>query len=245
MPTLRLSAAIACFCLQLVAAEPAQPQDKTPAQSIQGWSLKISPKLLADHSKEVAAALPLLENQLKEIVQKLPAPAVQKLQQIPLYFSTPYGGKQARAEYHPSAEWLAKNGRDPGMAKGVEFTNLAIFSQEVQRMPNFALHELAHGYHDRELQDGFKNREIITAYQTAVASKSYEQVQRWNGKEFAKSPQRAYAMTNPMEYFAESTEAFFSKNDFYPFNREELLRHDPAMCSLLIRLWGVQAPASR
>jgi Mlc titration factor MtfA (ptsG expression regulator) len=112
-------------------------------------------------------------------------------------------------------------------------------------MPNFALHELAHGYHDRELPGGFKNSEIAELYQKAVTSKSYEQVQRWNGKEFAKSPQRAYAMTNPMEYFAENTEAFFSKNDFFPFTREELLRHDPAMSSLLARLWGVQASVSR
>ena len=25
-----------------------------------------------------------------------------------------------------------------------------------------------------------------------------------------------WAMTNPMEYFAESTEAFFARNDFFP-----------------------------
>ncbi|MFM7555866.1 MAG: hypothetical protein ACKPAH_11315 [Verrucomicrobiota bacterium] len=41
-----------------------------------------------------------------------------------------------------------------------------------------------------------------------------------------------------MEYFAESTEAFFSRNDFFPFNRSELQQHDPAMDALLVRLWG-------
>ena len=30
---------------------------------------------------------------------------------------------------------------------------------------------------------------------------------------------RAYALVNPMEYFAETTEAFFSRNDFFPFIR--------------------------
>ena len=29
-------------------------------------------------------------------------------------------------------------------------------------------------------------------------------------------------MTNPKEYFAETTEAFFTRNDFFPFTREEL-----------------------
>ena len=35
----------------------------------------------------------------------------------------------------------------------------------------------------------------------------------------------AYAISSPMEYFAESTEAFFSRNDFFPFTRDELKRH--------------------
>ena len=40
-----------------------------------------------------------------------------------------------------------------------------------------------------------------------------------------------------MEYFAESTEAYFSRNDFFPFTREELKKHDPAMFELLAKLW--------
>jgi dipeptidyl-peptidase-4 len=29
-----------------------------------------------------------------------------------------------------------------------------------------------------------------------------------------------------MEYFAETTEAYFSRNDFFPFTRAELLEHE-------------------
>jgi hypothetical protein len=47
-----------------------------------------------------------------------------------------------------------------------------------------------------------------------------------------------YAMTDPMEYFAETTEAFFSRNDFFPFTRDELQSHDPKMVTLLKKLWG-------
>jgi len=42
----------------------------------------------------------------------------------------------------------------------------------------------------------------------------------------------------PMEYFAESTEAFFGTNDFYPFIRPELREFDPEMFNLLTKLWG-------
>ena len=40
------------------------------------------------------------------------------------------------------------------------------------------------------------------------------------------------------EYFAESTEAYLGVNDFYPFVRAELNRHDPRMYRLLRKIWG-------
>ena len=45
-------------------------------------------------------------------------------------------------------------------------------------------------------------------------------------------------MPNSKEYFAESTEAYFGVNDFYPFVRAELKEHDPTMFSLMETLWG-------
>jgi Mlc titration factor MtfA (ptsG expression regulator) len=55
--------------------------------------------------------------------------------------------------------------------------------------------------------------------------------------------ERAYAMTDPMEYFAETTEAYFTRNDFFPFTRDELRQHDPEMLALLEKLWGVASGA--
>ena len=45
-------------------------------------------------------------------------------------------------------------------------------------------------------------------------------------------------MTDPMEYFAELSEAYFGTNDFFPFVRAELKNHDPEACKLLRKLWG-------
>ena len=33
-------------------------------------------------------------------------------------------------------------------------------------------------------------------------------------------------------------EAYFYRNDFYPFVRAELKEHDPAMFELLVKIWG-------
>jgi Mlc titration factor MtfA (ptsG expression regulator) len=52
-----------------------------------------------------------------------------------------------------------------------------------------------------------------TAYEHAKAGRKYDEVERWNGGEL-NTFERAYAMTNPMEYFAENIEAFFTATIF-------------------------------
>ena len=47
-------------------------------------------------------------------------------------------------------------------------------------------------------------------------------------------------MTTPQEYFAELTEACFGKNDFYPFNRNELKEHDPGGYVVIEKASGVE-----
>jgi hypothetical protein len=178
-------------------------------------------------------ALELLKVQLDEVIRVVPKPVAARLQQVPLWFSPEYPGVRPAAEYHPNRQWLCDHGRDPAMAKAVEFTNTHLFEKETCRMPFFTFHELAHAYHDQTL--GFDNAEIRAAYEAAKKSGRYDKVKRWTGEKTTE--ERAYAMTNAREYFAESSEAYFGRNDFYPFTRTELKEHDPRMYDLLERLW--------
>lgn len=224
-------------------ASESKPEDKAPngyqLKSLQGWRVLIKDELLKQDPAGTAKALELTETQLKEIVRVVPDAAVAELRKITLWFSPEYEGIAPRAEYHPDRSWLNANRRNPAMAKGVEFTNVRIFEPECQRMPCFVLHELAHGYHDRVLS--FEQPEIIAAYKHAVANKSYDKVSRFNGPKRPGTTERAYAMTNYKEYFAEDTEAFFGRNDFFPFTRDELEKHDSEMFKLLDRLWNLPA----
>lgn len=204
---------------------------------IEGWTVLVNERLLTEDKAATKKALELLRGQLREMVHVMPAAAVAKLREVTLWFSPEYPGVKPRAEYHPGAGWLRDHGRDPAMVKGVEFTDVKNFEAESRRMPNFTLHELAHAYHDRVLPGGFDNAEIKAAFERAKAGKSYDKVERWFGNGRSNTIERAYAMTSPPEYFAESTEAFFSRNDFFPFTREELKTHDPEMFRLLERLW--------
>lgn len=211
--------------------------------NVEGWTVLVNERLLAEEKAATGKALEILRGQLKEIVRVVPAPAVAKLREVTLWFSPEYPGVKPKAEYHPGAGWLRDNGRNPAMVRGIEFTDIRNFEAEARRMPNFTLHELAHAYHHRVLPNGFENAEIKAAFKRAKAAKSYDKVERWLGNGKPNTFERAYAMTNPQEYFAETTEAYFTRNDFFPFTRDELKRHDPEMEQLVGRLWGV-APSS-
>ena len=209
-------------------------------KSIEGWTVYVNDELRAKNNAATERALELLTVQLQEIVRVVPAKAVAELRKVPLWFSPEYPGVQPRAEYHPDAGWLRNNKRDPAMAKAVEFTDIRDFERETKRMPNFTLHELAHAYHDRVLTNGFGNEEIKIVFKKAKAKGLYDHVEQRFG-DGRSANVRAYAMTNPMEYFAECSEAYFSTNDFYPFTSEQLNKHDSEMFALLTTLWSVGA----
>lgn len=204
---------------------------------IEGWTVLISEDLLKNQAEDTARAIELLTAHLKEIIRIVPPAAVAHLQTVPLWISPEYPNVRPHAEYHPDINWVRANGRDPLLAKGVEFTNVHIFEAETKRMPVFVLHELAHAYHDQVL--GFENAEIKAAYENAKASGKYDKVERFNAPGRPDTFERAYAMTNDREYFAECTEAFFGRNDWYPFDRDQLAEQDPEMLKLLRKLWQV------
>lgn len=239
----RFSIALICpLLIQLLSAQPASTQlnIKRETRDVCGWKLHIDERLLQDGEVvKTVRAVELLQQQLEQIIKVVPKPAREQLQQVPLYFSPPYSGTSPRAEFHPSQAWLRENGRDPFMAESVEFTNVAIFEKELDRMPNFALHELAHAYHFRFVKDGFDNAEIKAAFQRAQAGGQYDKVQRWLGRNQKTAMERSYAMTNAMEYFAETTEAYFARNDFFPFTRDELKQVDAVGLAMIESIWKV------
>lgn len=205
--------------------------------NLEGWTVYTSRALLEKEASLTAEAIKLLRGQLEEIVKLVPAAAVTELRKVPLYLSPEYPGVGPRAEYHPDAGWLKDNGRNTDMAKAVEFTNVRTFEAELRRMPNFALHELAHAFHDRFLS--FEEPRITHAFVRAEASGKYNSVDR-KDSEGRVSKDQAYAMTNHKEFFAELTESFFVSNDFYPFDSKELKAFDPESWAVIKEVWGVK-----
>lgn len=223
---------------QLVASgDPRMDIRGYESHSIEGWRVLISQELFEKNRENTAKALVILKEQLVDLPKRVPPQAVHHLRKIPLWFSPIYPEFGSRAEYHPDRSWLVENKRNPLMAKGVEFSMVDEMADEIRRMPLLTLHELAHGYHDQIF--GFDGPAIKAAFERARDSKTYEAVKRTRGiPGQSYTTEKAYAMTNQMEYFAEVSEAYFGRNDWYPFNYIELKSHDPEALPILEAAWG-------
>ena len=199
-------------------------------QKVEGWTVKVNKSLLADRKELGAKALRVLQAELYEISRLVPEPMLGELRKVPIWLGVDDGSAPC-AEYHPDQGWLKANGYNPDKAKAVEIGNAGRFVSWIYQQPMMVLHELAHAYHNRVL--GFDHKKIKAAYEAAKKSGTYDEVLRYKG-----TTERAYALTDPMEYFAEGTEAFFGENDYFPFVRVELRNHDPRLYRLLVEIWG-------
>ncbi len=209
------------------------------ARQVEGWTAFVAPSLLEPGNPRGEAVMTLLRFQLYQIGRRLPKPAVAKLRRIRIWVeeSEPHNPCMA---YHPDPGWLKDHGMDPAKAGCVELSNASNFLDWTLEQPWMVLHEMAHAYHDQFLKAGHANPEIRAAYDRAMAEKLYDSVTDGRGRSV-----RSYAATNPMEYFAEASEAFFGTNDFFPYVRAELRSHDPRAFDLLVKLWGDSDRARR
>ncbi|WP_337175008.1 hypothetical protein [Paludisphaera sp.] len=213
-----------------VAAQP-EPTANYETMDVEGWTVRVHRDLPRDAPELADRTLSLLGDQLRGIIRMVPPKAVEKLREIVIWVEREEPHHPCMA-YHPDAGWLRDHDMNPDKARCVEIANAANFLSWCRDQPWMVLHELAHGYHHQFVADGFQNAEIAAALERATEAKTYENVLHINGRE-----QRHYALTNPMEYFAEASEALFGTNDFHPFVRAELRRHDPEAYALLRRLW--------
>jgi von Hippel-Lindau disease tumor suppressor protein len=195
---------------------------------VEGFTVRLSPEWADRDPALKQRCLRILASSLARLAGIVPAPAWQKLRQVPIWLE--YEDVQfINGAYHPSRLWLATHGMDPDKAKSVQFTrNLATL---IDLQPNLVLHELAHAYHDLVLGDG--DPAILAAYDKARASGLYDSVERNDG-----SRGRAYALTSAKEFFAELSEAYFGRNDFYPYTREQLQAFDPESFKAIEEAWN-------
>lgn len=200
---------------------------------IKGWTVHAEPALVSGEHKDVGErALSMLGNHLERIAILLPSDQLEKMRNLEFWIEHNNATLKGM-QYHPGKKWLVDNGHDPRLVKMVHIPQAAkLFSREqLLKHPAVILHELAHSYHDQVL--GFDDAGIMKAYEAAMEKKIYDKSLLYTGEMV-----KHYGATDHKEYFAESTEAYFYHNDFYPFVRAELKQHDPRAYAEMERIWG-------
>ncbi len=217
--------------------DESQPTSRT-VQQLEGWTLRVDDRLLGDAPDAALGqrALKFLEAKLVEIKAVVPPGKVALLQKVTIVLDLQCG-KLGSMQYHPGAEWLKDNGYPEDLVRCVHLPKAAdvVTKRNINEQPWVILHELAHAYHDQQL--GFDHPEIKAAQEAYKASGRGDATLLYNGKKV-----KHYALTNQMEFFAEMTEAYFGSNDFYPFNRAELMESEPELFQLLKTIWSDETP---
>ena len=211
--------------------EPAKPTSRTD-RKLEGWTIRVDDRLLTGPDETLGTkALRFLESKLSDITVVLPPDKVKKLQSVVIVLDLSHG-KLGIMQYHPSAGWLKANGYATDLEKCVHIPRAADLPTKrcISEQPWVILHELTHAYHDQVL--GFDEPRIKEAYEKYKKSGRGDSTLLYNGKRV-----KHYALTTPMEFFAEMTEAYFGTNDFFPFNRAELKEAEPEIYELLNHIW--------
>lgn len=218
------------------AAQVDEAGDVAPREvvELEGWRVHVDPKLRSDEHGELGErALLMLANHLQRVQILVPEAALKELRRVEFWIDFRHPSLRGM-QYHPSEGWLRNNGHDPRLAKKIHICEAAqlLSREQMLKHPACVLHELAHAYHDQVL--GFEHAEIRECFERARRRGVYENVLLYTGREV-----RHYGLNNHKEYFAEGTEAYFYRNDFYPFVRAELRGFDPELERVLSKVWGV------
>ena len=221
------------------AADAAKPESHT-TRVIEGWNVRIDDRLLQPPHKELGARiLKSLDARLSDIATVVGEPALSKLKGFTIVLDLSHG-KLVPMQYHPSADWLKNNGYAEDLARCVHIPMAGelLAPRQINVQPWCVLHELAHAYHDQVL--GFDEPRILAAYEKFKASGRGDKALLITGERV-----RHYGLTDQKEFFAEMTEAYFGTNDFFPFNRGELMEAEPEVFRLMADIWGPLATGDR
>eukprot|EP00930_Biecheleria_cincta_P057154 TRINITY_DN43127_c0_g1_i1.p1 TRINITY_DN43127_c0_g1~~TRINITY_DN43127_c0_g1_i1.p1 ORF type:complete len:562 (-),score=104.60 TRINITY_DN43127_c0_g1_i1:19-1512(-) len=185
----------------------------------------------------------MLTDDLQEIVRLWPPAVLEQLRQesgIWVNDSTCYpdGDSRRGAFAHWGSHWPMSKGDLGEKGCCAEICSAQDYLDWHSGQPAMLLHELSHCYHSLNMSR--LDPVINSAYQAAMASGKYAVGEVQGTVTRGKAP---YCATNAQEYFAETSEAFWSskrfRNDFFPYVNAELRSFDPGGYRMQELAWGV------
>lgn len=195
--------------------------------------MKKSDPLLATKS------LKKLKKTLREIETKLPSHSIRKLKNLKIFLmwgeKSPNKGKKSGMRYVRRGETKNRQHYDTRWENSV-----VIYSAEnLMYLNNMwakkaVTHELAHAWHIMHWSD--KYVDIVSPWKHAQSKGLYKNVKDYKNR----IKPEAYAIKNNLEYFAELSAMYFVGGDYFPYERNKLLRYDPRGVKMIKKLWKVR-----
>jgi hypothetical protein len=195
--------------------------------NIVGFSVNWSRLAFTDR-EQFETVFTLIESDLAKVTRILHDDILNSLRIVNIWMEE--NRENTGGYFHPNRAYLASNNINTDKYMGIEFVNLKNFISWRSSQPDMVIHELAHAYHFHFL--GSENPEIKSAYLNAIQQNLYSEVAYVLGGQ-----RKAYALTNHIEYFAEITEAYLGKNDYFPFGRQDLLEYDYEGFQVVKDIW--------
>lgn len=182
-----------------------------------------------------AAALAKLSSELDAVFSALPAHTHRQLRAVPVYLMwgerSPLGGIKGGMRYvNPGSKnplW------DPRWQGGVVVYSADTLMRDRLWTRKALTHEMAHAWSLSRLKS--KDPIMYVPWENAARQGLYSQVKDYAGR----TVPSAYAGKNQLEYFAELSAAYFVGLNYHPFDRQGLMRHDPAGYRMVESVWAL------
>lgn len=206
-------------------AQPAQYSEI----NIEGWRVFVAESLNKD-PPTVSLMLGKLEKQLADVKIRVSENAVNILRETDFWLVTsdPYSEREDLVGlFFFSKEWMRDNDYDVQKHLDVQFNKRFA----VNESNSIVFHELAHAYHARHLEIDDPKIADLFALAKGQATRAFDKCPR------GETP---YAFTDPEEFFATFSQAYFGSTCAYPNNRNIIKLYHPEIALFLKEVWDLQ-----
>lgn len=209
-----------------------------------GWTVWLERELAEEHGELAENAVSRLEHKLQATLDILPSHSHHILRKLPIFLmlgeQSTAGGRNNGAQYFQANAPAYRDHLDPRWSSALVIYSARNYTRLSEHWSLLVLlHEFSHAWHLEQWPE--KRPDILQAWEHAVHNELYEGIKDVNGKRI----DRAYAVTNQLEYFAELSGTYFLGGEYEPFDRGGLREHDPVGLAMVEKMWGIGGPAPK
>ncbi len=202
------------------------------------WTIYYEKSMLQGNPKLTKRSLQKLTNKLQDVKAALPSYSLDKLKQIKIFLmwgeASPQGGLKSGMRFVRKGESKSRKHYDTRWEYGIVIYSAENLMYLDSLWSKKALmHEFAHAWHILNWPE--KHPQITKPWNNAKSQQLYKKVKDYKGR----TKDKAYALTNQLEYFAELSAIYFVGGDYFPFNRSGLKDYDPNGFYMIEELWGL------